>query len=209
MNKSFWYEMMVFVGLLGMWQCPAYAEVEVLIGLIPDKEVLGQRDNANGGDQLQAYVENSPVMGLRFADGVEHFGYDIEFAVAIGDVEVENLEGVDFPNHGNWPVMFSTHGTWSPVKLWLFDPYLQGGLGLSIVRVDLDNAGNSGNGHDSNDGLETYWVPYWEGGAGTKIAFPNPDWSMDVRYSFLQSIGGGTIEFDGMSLFTVRVGLWF
>ena len=206
MNIQVQIGMLAAVGMLALGPSPAHAEAEILLGLIPGKEVLGQRGNANGGDRLQAYLENSLLFGLRLGSEGEHFGLDIQYAVALSEVEVENLEGVDFPNHGNGPYFLSSHWTWTPEKRWFFEPYLQGGAGLSLVFVDLDNAGYR-RGHDN--GQETYWVPYWEVGAGAKIDLPKPDWLLDVRYSFLQSIGGGTIEFDGMSLITLGVGWRF
>jgi len=145
----------------GKWELGFYGGA-----LLADKEV-GRGRNAAGGqrEQLIGRLDSGGSVGLQFGRHSDLLGLEANLLSGARTVGVKNEFGVDFPNHGEQPVIYSGDILIYPFRTLLFGgrlrPYLTTGVGGALMAIDLDNINNK----------ENHNALTWNAGVGMKYLF--------------------------------------
>jgi hypothetical protein len=168
--------------------------------LLAGKEV-GRGINATAGrrEQLIARLDHGGSISLQFGVHSAVLGLEANLLSGTKLITVKNEFGVDFPNHGERPVIYSGDILLYPFGRRLaggrFRPYLMAGGGGAQIAVDLDNINNK----------ENYHRLALNAGGGLKLLFGQEQrYCFDIRFSThhitgkspiatfdLQSVSGG------------------
>ena len=125
---------------------------------------IGRQANATGGhEDLIARLNGGPALAVHA--GIESRFGGAELGLSWGGraVEVVNVDGVRFPNHGEPPLAWVGNIMVYPLAPVLrpgrFQPFVVAGLGGMLIQVDLDNI----------KGQTIYHRFQWSVGGGLRI----------------------------------------
>jgi opacity protein-like surface antigen len=147
---------------------------------------IGRDVNRAGGDTLIAGLGDSAVFGGRFELRRRRVGGAFSLLVWGKPVAVTNEAGVEFPNHGEPPVLYTFEARLYPLGGSVYarvSPYLAAGVGGALVSVDLDNV----------DGQELRHLWAYSLGGGVKISLGAGATFLDLQYAWCSLSGSGPI----------------
>jgi hypothetical protein len=157
----------------GEWQ----ASGAFALGALAAPEEIGRDTNTTGGEALIARLPEGPMLAVRsgFERGFVYLGG--EWASPLLPIEVENDAGVDFPNHGQQPLLYALEAQVFPFGRRRIGghlrPYAVVGAGGALLSVDLDNR--------RGQELSHHWL--WKAGGGVRWQrSPSAEGLLDLRY---------------------------
>lgn len=125
---------------------------------------IGRHPNATGGHE-DLIARLAPGLGIVIHAGMESRfgGAELRVSGAGRAVEVINVDGVRFPNHGKPPIVWSGNIMVYPLAVvarpGTLQPFLVAGGGGMLIQVDLDNI----------KGQTPYHRFHWSLGGGLRI----------------------------------------
>jgi opacity protein-like surface antigen len=173
------------------------SEVGFYAGLALAPPEIGRDVNRAGGDTLVAGLGDSPVFGGRFEMHRRYVGGAFNLLVWGKSVAVTNEAGVEFPNHGEPPLLYTLEARLYPLgesPVARVSPYLAAGVGGALISVDLDNV--------DDQELRHLWA--YSLGGGLKISFNEGKTFVDLQFTSSSLSGSGPIV--PFRVYTVMVG---
>jgi len=181
-----------------LWQI----EYSVYGGTLTLSGIIGQGVNATGEhEQLTAKLKPSAFAGVKVGAHGDRFGVEGSILRSANKLEVQNIFGVPFPNHGEnitwikadfviYPLRRSSAGG-------LFRPYASVGFGGAFSSVDLDNIGDQDN----------FSRPLASIGLGAKFQLGGKDGVIQIEVLFRNEHMFGRAPIQTVDLRTVSVGI--
>jgi len=105
---------------------------------------IGRHPNATGGhEDLIARLDEGLALAIHAGIESRFGGAELRLSWSGSSVEVINVDGVRFPNHGepllSWVGNIMVYPFAPVFRPGRFQPFFEAGLGGSLIQVDLDN----------------------------------------------------------------------
>jgi hypothetical protein len=177
-------------------------EYSVYGGTLTSSGIIGQDINATGNHELlTAKLKSSPFAGVKVGAHGDRLGIEAGILRSTNKLEVQNVFGVPFPNHGENLTMIKADCVIYPLRRsfagGVFRPYGSVGLGGAFSSVDLDNIGDQDN----------FSRPLASIGVGAKFQLGGKDGVVQIEVLFRNDHIFGRAPIQSVDLRTVSVGI--
>jgi hypothetical protein len=181
---------------------PWQIEYSVYGGTVTASGIIGEDINATGDHEpLTARLKPSPFAGVKVGIHGDRVGLDGGVLRSTNKLEVQNVFGVPFPNHGENITMIKADCVVYPIRrsfaAGLFRPYASVGAGGAFSSVDLDNIGDQDN----------FSRPLVSFGLGAKFQLGGKDGVVQLEVLFRNEHIFGRAPIRASNLRTVSVGI--
>lgn len=181
---------------------PWQIEYSVYGGTLTASGIVGEDVNATGDHEvLTAKLKPSPFAGVKVGLQGARIGLEGGVLRSTNKLEVQNVFGVPFPNHGENITMIKADCVMYPLRRsfadGVFRPYGSVGVGGVFSSVDLDNIGDQDN----------FSRPVVSLGVGAKFQLGGKDGVVQLEVLFRNERVLGSAPIRTADLRTVSVGI--